>query len=253
MNIPGNFFCLKWNKPLLLTLLIAFLISATLPLQGQDLYSARGYWTEFNKDTYKKIKEKKQKGGSLTLNESAYFNDYEVYLDNYYKRMSKDEKVIYEQMKGSWIRKRLLPLRNILGPGVTLLGLLAAESDNSNLIGASLLAGGIGGLIIGNNVAKKYDYSPGDVNVIGSLTLITTGLGFTIAAETIDTGEISTLLLNPKATAMAGTIIGQQMVKGASLTKKGSTINLTSRFHQQKIIGPHLCCWQLPTACRADC
>lgn len=305
-----------------------------------------------------------QKGEVLTDNESAYFTDYEAYLDNYYKRMSEDEKMKYEQMKSQWddelatpaplqqddfdFRPRdrftngiyglyygtsfsvafqidgaaavgiplitaglwqLGPIINpkkyegitfntvrasnsgkflgllygaslglalggdsegtgrlafalssvgsialgeagfqygkrnkfteghvemmrhygMLVPGVTLLGLGAAQIDNLHLVGASLLAGGITGLMIGNSVSKKYSYTAGDVNAIGSFTLISTGLGATLAAATLDTGESSGLLLIPAASAIAGTILGQRMVKGVLLTRKqGSTINLTS-------------------------
>jgi len=355
---------MKVNKLSLITFLFSVILAYCIPTVAQELYSARGYWTESNKDTYKKIKEKMQKGEVLADNESAYFTDYEAYLNNYYKRMSEAEKVKYEQMKSQWdlelntpapaqqndfdFRPRdrftngiyglyygasfsvafeidgpaaigiplitaglwqLGPIINpkkyegityntvrasnsgkflgllygaslglalageseerarlafalssvgsialgevgfqygkrnklteghvemmrhygLLVPGVTLLGLGAAQTDNPNLIGASLLAGGITGLMIGNSVSKKYSYTAGDVNAIGSFTLISTGLGATLAAATIDTDESSGLLLIPAATAIAGTIIGQRMVKGVKLTRKqGSTINLTS-------------------------
>jgi len=357
---------MKVNKQPFIVLLFLVSLVYGIPTVAQELYSARGYWTESNKDTYKKIKEKMQKGEVLTDNESAYFTDYEAYLDNYYKRMSEEEKMKYEQMKSQWDQElatavspspqqddfdfrprdrftngiyglyygasfsaafeidgaaavgiplitaglwQLGPIINpkkyegisyntvrasnsgkflgllygaslglalggenegtgrlafalssvgsialgeagfqygkrntfteghiemmrhygLLVPGVTLLGLAAAEVDNSNLYGVSLLAGGISGLFIGNSVSKKYSYTLGDVNVIGSFTLISTGLGATLAAASIDSGETSGLLLIPAATAMAGTIIGQRMVKGVQLTRRqGSTINLTS-------------------------
>ncbi len=357
---------MKVNRlPLILLLFLLALVNS-IPTVAQELYSARGYWTESNKDTYKKIKEKMQKGEKLTDNESAYFTDYEAYLDNYYNRMSEEEKMKYEQMKSQWDRElattpttsiqqddfdfrprdrftngiyglyygasfsaafeidgaaavgiplitaglwQLGPIINpkkyegityntvrasnsgkflgllygaslgfalagnsegagrlafalssvgsialgevgfqygkrntftdghiemmrhygILLPGVTLLGLAAAEVDNVNIYGATFLASGIGGLFIGNNVSKKYNYTVGDVNVIGSLTLISTGLGATLVAATIDNGETTSLLLIPAATAIAGTLVGQRMVKGVHLSRKqGSTINLTS-------------------------
>jgi hypothetical protein len=355
---------MKVNKLSLITFVFSVILAYCIPTVAQELYSARGYWTESNKDTYKKIKEKMQKGEVLADNESAYFTDYEAYLDNYYKRMSEAEKMKYEQMKSQWDQElntpaparqddfdfrprdrftngiyglyygssflvafqidgpaaigiplitaglwQLGPIINpkkyegityntvrasnsgkflgllygaslglalggdsegtgrlafglssvgsialgevgfqygkrnklteghvemmrhygLLVPGVTLLGLGAAQTDNLNLIGASILAGGVGGLLIGNSVSKKYSYTAGDVNAIGSFTLISTGLGATLAAATIDTGESSGLLLIPAATAIAGTIYGQRMVKGVKLTRKqGSTINLTS-------------------------
>ncbi len=331
---------------------------------AQDLYSARGYWEELHKETYKKIIDKRAKGDSLTDSELSYLKDYEVYLDTYYQRMAETEKVKYEQMKNQWdtevlvtqsvsqedfeLRPRdrvfnglyglyygttisvitnmdgagavgvplimaglwqLGPVINpkkyenitpatiragntgkflglgygallgvtvggqsdnvgefalgfsaigsislgevafqiqkkrpvseghiemmrhygFLGPGVAFLGLGSTEPDNTNLIAATILAGGVGGLLIGNQVAKKYDYTSGDVDAISSLTLITAGLGFTAAAESFDNGNSPGLLLIPAATAIAGTIWGQKAVRGIRLSKRqGSTISLSS-------------------------
>lgn len=332
---------------------------------AQDLYTARGYWSEINKDAYKKIQLKKQKGDSLNTNESAYAKDYEEYLANYYQRMSEEEKAKYVQMKAQWdleltppakssdeydfeLRPRdrltngiygmyygasiaaigdfnesaaigvslimaglwqLGPVMNpkkyegitrgtiragntgkflglgyglalgmaiggdsenagklslalstvgsislgevafqiqkkkqvseghiemmrhygVLMPVVAVLGVAATNTDNLNLVGASLFAGGITGLIIGNSVAKKYDYTVGDVDIISSLTWISTGLGLTAAIETIEQEENLGLFLIPAGTAIAGTLLGQRSVKGVYLTKKqGSTINLSS-------------------------
>ncbi len=343
--------------------LMIFLFAARFS-EAQDLYSARGYWVELHKETYKKIIDKRTKGDSLTDSELSYLKDYEAYLDTYYQRMSETEKVKYEQMKNQWdtevlttqsvnqsdfeLRPRdrvfngiyglyygaaivgvthmegagavgvplimaglwqLGPVINpkkyenisrstiragntgkllglgygaalgltiggnsdnagelvwafstigsislgevafqmqkkrpvseghiemmrhygFLGPGIALMGIGAAESDNTNLIAGTLLAGGVGGLLIGNHVAKKYDYTSGDVDAISSLTLITTGLGFTAVAESFDSNESLGLLLIPAATAIAGSIWGQQSVRGINLTKRqGSTISLSS-------------------------
>ncbi len=352
-------------KTIIQIILLSTLLAGSSISFAQELYSARGYWTELNKQPYKKIIDKRIKGDTLTNNEQAYLKDYEVYLNTYYLRMAETEKTKYEQMKNQWntelmpshlltnqndfeLRTRdrfvngiygayygsafvgitnidnaaavgipliaaglwqLGPIINpkkyenisvstiragntgkflglaygaalglaiggdsentgdlalafstigsislgeaafqlqkknpiseghiemmrhygFLGPGVAILGIAASNTDNSNLIGASLLAGGVGGLLIGNQVAKKYDYTSGDVNAIGSLTLITTGLGFTAAAETFDTNKNLGLLLIPAATAIAGTVFGQRAVKGVNLTKRqGSTINLSS-------------------------
>jgi hypothetical protein len=117
----------------------------------------------------------------------------------------------------------------LLGSGVAVLGVAALNTDNLHLVGSSILAGGLTGLVIGNNVAKKYDYTVGDVDIISSLTWITTGLGLTAAVETIQNNVNLGLLLIPAGTAIAGTMWGQRSVKGVYLTKKqGSTINLAS-------------------------
>lgn len=349
----------KWLVPFI------FIILCTCQTLAQDLYSARGYWTEINKEAYQKILQKKRTGATLTDNEIAYVTDYEIYLENYFQRMSEDEKLKYNQMKAQWdqeltrpaqpsdeydfeLRPRdritngiygayygasiaaigefdetaaigvpliiaglwqLGPVLNpkkyegitrgtiragntgkflglgyglalglaiggdsentgkialglssvasislgeaafqiqkkkqvseghiemmrhygVLGPAVAILGVAATNTDNANLAGASLVAGGITGLIIGNSVAKKYDYTVGDTDIISSLTWISTGIGFTGAAEVIDDDENLGLLLIPAATAIAGTVLGQRSVKGVYLTKKqGSTINLSS-------------------------
>jgi hypothetical protein len=357
---------MNFNRNSYLIFLLVFLLAGSWHAQAQDIYTAKGYWNELNKDTYKKIQQKKLKGDSLSVNETAYVKDYEDYLVNYYQRMSEEEKVKYEQLKAQWDREfiapqsqpsdqydfelrprdrltngiyglyygislvaitemeeaaavgiplimaglwQLGPVMNpkkyegitrgtiragntgkflglgyglalglavggdsdntgklalalstvgsislgeaafqiqkkkqvseghiemmrhygLLVPGVAVLGVGATNTDNLNLVGTSLLAGGVAGLIIGNNVAKKYDYTVGDVDIISSLTWITTGLGFTAAVEAIQDEVNMGLLLIPAGTAIAGTVWGQKAVKGVYLTKKqGSTINLAS-------------------------
>ncbi len=116
-----------------------------------------------------------------------------------------------------------------LGPAIGLLGFAATKSESSNAAGASLLAGGVAGLIIGNSAAKKYDYTSGDVDAIKSMTWLYTGLGFTLVSGSLDNTNSNSLALIPAATAIAGTVIGQRIVRGVHLTKRqGSTINLAS-------------------------
>ena len=78
------------------------LVSASFSGMAQELYSAQGYWNEINKEGYPQILVKKQKGDSLTTNESLYLQDYEGYLANYFQRMPQGEKKKYEQMKAKW-------------------------------------------------------------------------------------------------------------------------------------------------------
>ncbi|MBX7125170.1 MAG: hypothetical protein K1X47_05720 [Cyclobacteriaceae bacterium] len=117
-----------------------------------------------------------------------------------------------------------------MGPGVALLGLMATSADDINLAGGVLLGGGITGLLLAPKVAKRNNFTPGDVDVISSFTWISTGLGFTLASAAIDDGsDNKELLLIPAAAAIAGTIIEQKAVKGLQLTpRQGSTINLAS-------------------------
>lgn len=79
---------------------------------AQSLYSARGYWEESNKLTYKEIKTKESYGEELTAEELEYMNDYEVYLNRYFDRLSEEEKNKYYQMREQWDRE----LSNIKAP-----------------------------------------------------------------------------------------------------------------------------------------
>ena len=351
------------GKVCIANLLITMAFSTNL--LAQELYTAKGYWTELNKEGYQKILKKQTQGDVLSEEETYFLQDYQDYLKRYYDRMSEDEKLKFVQMQAQWdsqtnapadqapedfnlrtrdrlvnglygayygaslvaifesesagviagvplimagvwqlgpvINKKkyedislatiragnsgkllglgygaaaglaiggnsedtykwvlglstvgsialgeiafqtqknrqlseghvdIMRLYGFLGPTVTGLGIISANVENANLVGASLLAGGIAGLFIGNGVAKKYDYTSGAVDAIRSLTLISAGLGATIAVGTIESGENTGLFLIPAATAVAGTLYGQKSVKGVKLSKRqGSTINLAS-------------------------
>lgn len=114
-----------------------------------------------------------------------------------------------------------------LGPWVGFAIVAGTGSDNRNAIGAGLLAGGISGLIIGNGVASKYNYTRGDADAISSLTLISTGIGFAAVTETYNNNEAKSLLMVPAAASVIGSVWAQRAVKGAHLTdRQGSTLNL---------------------------
>jgi len=121
-----------------------------------------------------------------------------------------------------------------LGPWIGFAAGVAAqgksETLNENLTGATLLAGGISGLLIGNKIAKKYDYTRGDVDAINSLTWISTGIAFAATIETMQNNEnVNALILIPAAGSVLGTMWAQKAVKGARLTKKqGSTLALAT-------------------------
>ncbi|MCH6200696.1 hypothetical protein MMU07_14015 [Aquiflexum sp. LQ15W] len=345
-----------------------FFIALTFYSQvyAQGIYTARGYWEESNKETYRIIKQKSITGIALTADEASYLQDFETYLSNYYQRLSEDEKSFYAKMKEQWDRELMGPLNiqiieeefewrsrdyaaNILfgayygaslvavteissaatlgiplltgglwalGPvivpkkyenidrsvirasttgkflgliyggslalmiggnedytgqlalGLSTLGSIAlgevgfkmqknrnfseghidlvshygtigpwlagaslgaAESENLNLYGAAFLAGGVGGILVANNVSKKYDYTKGDVNNISAMSFATTGIGFAIFAETLQNDASSAALLFPAAGTVVGTILAQKAVKGVYLNKKqGSTIALST-------------------------
>lgn len=77
-------------------------------LFSQSIYTARGYWEESTKESYRKLTEKQSRGDSLTLDEKSYVADYESYLKNYLTRMSNEEVVKYGQMKAEWDKELAL-------------------------------------------------------------------------------------------------------------------------------------------------
>lgn len=128
-------------------------------------------------------------------------------------------------------RVELIRHYGLLGPLVGGAVLASTETENANLVGVGLLAGAGAGLLVGNKASKAYDYTQGDVNVISSLSLISTGLGFALISDAVINGSnpSNALILVPAATAVTGTLLGQRMVRGVHLTKRqGSTISLSS-------------------------
>jgi hypothetical protein len=337
----------------LLLIITLILLLGNSVLIAQELYTARGFWQETKKETYRKIADRKLKGDSLATTELAYLEDYEKYLASYYERLSDEEKRKYQQQKAQWDFELAAPPTNVkdfelrtrdrlingvygayygisivvgteasgpaavgiipltaglwqLGPVINkkkyqginantiragnsgrVLGLLngaflglalAGDSDNSgntallfstagsialgeigfqtqkrknfseghiemmrhygflgpftagmiiassetsdtHAIGAGLLAGGVVGLVIGHNVAKKYDYSQGDADVISALSIVSAGFGFAVVAESINANDNPGVFILPAVTAIAGTMLGQKSVKGIHFTK----------------------------------
>jgi hypothetical protein len=359
---------MKNYHSIILAPLFFVLFFLTFLTDGQSLYTARAFWEESNKPNYREIKQKQTFGEALTENESAYLKDYEEYLENYYQRLSEEEKLKYQEMKPQWDRE-LLNTVHLAGPiaqefewrgrdrainigygilygvsfsaiadienaaafGIPLItgGLMAlgpimnpqkyenidrsvlrasntgktlgfgygaaaglmfgGEGENSwkwalgmgtlgsialgeigfqtqknkryseghiemlrlygligpwlaggtlgalrvgnpHVFGAAFLAGGIGGLIVGNKVSQKYPYTRGDVDNISTLTVVSTGIGLAVMSEVIREGDIGTgALLIPMAGTVLGTWLGQRSVKGVYLTnKQGSTILYSS-------------------------
>ena len=95
-------FSIRRTKRAMLILLLVF-ISAVI--NAQNLYTARGYWEESNKQAYRTIKDKQAKNEALTADEQAYMTDFEAYLSAYYNRLSAEEKQKYLQMKEQWDRE----------------------------------------------------------------------------------------------------------------------------------------------------
>jgi hypothetical protein len=134
------------------------------------------------------------------------------------------------QKKQSLTHGHIETLRHygIVGPWLGVATVLAAGSENANVAGFSILAGGAAGLAIGNQAYKKYPYTRGDMDAITSLSLISTGIGFTAAIDAFENGS-EALILIPAAGTVIGTLLGQKAVRGVELTRKqGSTINLAA-------------------------
>ncbi|MBN8577210.1 MAG: hypothetical protein J0L66_09705 [Cytophagales bacterium] len=347
---------------------IGFIFMLSTGAFAQELYTARSFWEETKKETYRKIAERKLKGDTLTDAEETYLVDYEKYLAGYYERLSDEEKRKYLSLKNQWdlevsasqqtttpsqatstaqpdfeLRTRdklingaygalygimlvggaeiegpgtagLIPIMaglwqlgpvinkkkyaNInattiragnsgrfiglmdgaflglalagdsessgnlpllfsvassislgeiafqtqkrknfseghiemmrhyafLGTGVSGLVLATSDIGDAQALGAGLLAGNIAGLAIGHNMARNYNYSQGDVDVISSLTWIGAGLGFALVAEGIDGTGGPGLFLLPAVTSVAASLLGQKAVKGIYFTKAQGNI-----------------------------
>ena len=94
-------------KHLLAAAVFLFLITLSIfsQVNAQGIYTARGYWEESNKETYRIIKQKSNTGIVLSADETSYLKDYETYLANYFSRLSDDERSVYEKMKSQWDRE----------------------------------------------------------------------------------------------------------------------------------------------------
>ena len=117
----------------------------------------------------------------------------------------------------------------ILGPYATLSLGLAAGVDNANLTGAFLLGGGVAGLFLGDRVARRYDYTGGDANMVSTLGVISVGLGFTAVISALEQDDSEALFIVPALAAFGGTLLGQSAVRDVRLTRQqGSNIALAS-------------------------
>jgi len=173
---------------------------------AQGLYTARGFWEEYNKPIYREIKQKQAVGDPLTLDESAYMKDYEEYLNSYYQRLSDDEKAKYQQMKEQWDRELLLPQKKFQASfqefewrgrdrainigygifyGVSIV--IIAEIDNAAALGIPLITGGLWAL---GPVMNPKKYENIDRSVLrASNTAKLLGFGYGAAAGLMFGGE----------------------------------------------------------------
>lgn len=164
---PNHYF-----KLLVFLFFIAFAVHSQTNAQG--LYTARGYWEESNKETYRIIKQKSTAGIALTADETSYLQDFETYLSNYFQRLTPEEKAFYDKMKAQWDRELMGPEQKIMVEeefewrgrdyatnilygayyGASLVAI--AEINSAAAVGIPLLTGGLWALgpVI---VPKKYE------------------------------------------------------------------------------------------------
>ena len=98
------------NVRLILSGFLLVMLSFVQNASAQGLYTARGYWEESTKETYRKIKTKEANRELLTNDEKSYLADFENYLKNYWERMSDEEKELYENMLDTWNRELSEPI-----------------------------------------------------------------------------------------------------------------------------------------------
>lgn len=147
-----NIFCLS---------LFLLVIGIQIQSSAQGIYTARGYWEESNKQTYKTIKLKQAVGDSISDEEISYLLDFEDYLNNYYAKLSEEEKALYQRMKVQWDREmgngkksapeiddfewrgidRAISIGYGLYYGASLVS--ALEIDNAGIVGIPLVTGGL--------------------------------------------------------------------------------------------------------------
>lgn len=101
--------------------------------------------------------------------------------------------------------------------GLSVVG--ALKADDPRLYGIVSLACGAGGYLIADQVARKNDFTRGDVTAISTLTTLNGLLGLFIASDISGDSETGAgLLMLPAVGAIGGTIAGQIWLKDARLT-----------------------------------
>jgi hypothetical protein len=166
-------------------------------LLAQELYTAKGYWTELNRENYKTILQKQTSGDSLSTDESYFLQDYQEYLERYYERMSEDEKLKFVQMKAQWdnqstaavnqspedfnLRTKDRLVNGLYGAyyGVSLVALFESESAGV-IAGVPLIMAGVWQLGPVINKKKYEDISLATIRAGNSGKLL--GLGYGAAA-----------------------------------------------------------------------
>jgi hypothetical protein len=122
--------------------------------------------------------------------------------------------------KGNWTpgKIKLYTHYGILIPLESLALTSAFGVEDARIYGITSLAGGAVGYLIAGNIAKRNNFTRGDIFSIQTFTALNTGLGLGIISD-IKYPESASILI-PAATAMAGTLLSQTWVKNARLTNQ---------------------------------
>lgn len=109
----------------------------------------------------------------------------------------------------------LMPLE-----GVALV--LAFESDNARIYGATILASGAAGYLLADRIADWNDFTKGDIISTQAFTFLHAGLGFGILADlNYDSGDLNgSDFLFPAIGAMGGSLAGHYITRNTRLTKQ---------------------------------
>lgn len=107
----------------------------------------------------------------------------------------------------------------------------AFESENPRVYGLSSLAFGAGGYFIADAIAKRNDFTRGDITATATLATLNGLLGFLVLSDIANDSEdlsASTILI-PAAGALGASLVGHLWLKDARLTiQQGRNVALVS-------------------------
>jgi hypothetical protein len=92
-------------KRLQFFLLLAFIMLISIETSAQELapiYSARAYWLEQQNPRFKELLLRQLRADSLKPAELDWLNAYHQYLDDYYSKLTDDEKQVYKAKNAEW-------------------------------------------------------------------------------------------------------------------------------------------------------
>jgi len=98
---------------------------------------------------------------------------------------------------------------------VAIASLVSTESESARLYSLTAMTGVGLGYVAANQIAKRTNYTRGDIVTIEGLTMLTTGLGFAVMAD-VDEGTRGILI--PTIAALAATGVGHTIVKDTRFT-----------------------------------